>query len=305
MARPYYSIVIAVYPVEEGLEQVDTSNSRLGEISVDWVDFTRDKTIDRPPPPPMMKPASRKRHSTAKHIPGSSTSALSPTTSGSSTANSHKPDDLSLQPLLGHVPGPHPLETSSASGISTFGRGIVHLFRHAPPPHLIASLDAHPVGESSSSAGKEGEWAGEKAEGEDGSLIAILAVPAWMRPADFLEYIGGWATCLEGVRMIRCVFSFSHVIRVTDGPADCTARPPRRTVPLFCSNSATHSRRPTFWSSSLAGLSRRLTVARRATRSEYTIWCCTTSTLPAARRSPFRPFPPRRTRPVPKLSQPC
>ncbi|EIW72206.1 hypothetical protein TREMEDRAFT_21329, partial [Tremella mesenterica DSM 1558] len=37
----------------------------------------------------------------------------------------------------------------------------------------------------------------------DGSLVAILAVPAWMRPADFLEFIGGWGTCLEGVRMIR------------------------------------------------------------------------------------------------------
>jgi BRCA1-associated protein len=87
---------------------------------------------------------------------------------------------------------------------------VVHLFRHAPPASLISSLDAHPVGESSSSGkhhgnGDGGEWTGERAEGEDGSLIAILAVPAWMRPADFLEFIGGWGTCLEGVRMIRWV----------------------------------------------------------------------------------------------------
>jgi BRCA1-associated protein len=61
------------------------------------------------------------------------------------------------------------------------------------------------VGEGSGSAvsGNKDEWGGERAEGEDGSLIAILAVPAWMRPADFLEFIGGWSTCLEGVRMIR------------------------------------------------------------------------------------------------------
>jgi len=41
-----------------------------------------------------------------------------------------------------------------------------------------------------------------------------LAVPAWMRPADFLEFIGGWGTCLEGVRMIRSVniSTFSEVL---------------------------------------------------------------------------------------------
>lgn len=101
---------------------------------------------------------------------------------------------------------------------------MVHLFRHAPPASFIASLEAHPIGESSKAKansqsrsasasegglgrGEEdgGEWEGERAEGEDGSLIAILAVPAWMRPSDFLEFIGGWGTCLEGVRMIRWV----------------------------------------------------------------------------------------------------
>jgi BRCA1-associated protein len=97
------------------------------------------------------------------------------------------------------------------------------LFKHAPPASLIASLDAHPIGEGSRSAASRRaspikqpesetggpDYAGQRAEGEDGSLVAILAVPAWMRPADFLEFIGGWSTCLEGVRMIRRVQSYS------------------------------------------------------------------------------------------------
>jgi BRCA1-associated protein len=177
---------------------------------VDWVDFTREKSIDTLPPPlkGSMPESLRKKQHGNKVVPGSSAAHYS-----GSSGSAHKgarsvytgttPDDLSLQPLLGHFPGPNPLDTTSASGVSSVGRGIVHLFRHAPPPTLIASLDAHPVGESSTSAGKAEDWAGDRAEGEDGSLIAILAVPAWMRPADFLEFIGGWTTCLEGVRMIR------------------------------------------------------------------------------------------------------
>jgi len=206
LIRPFYSIIISVHPEATP----DYSLPRAGDITVDWVDFSREKSIDYPSTPSrnIMPTTPRKKHIPHKAVPGSSVPSKylatgAPNRDSQTIANGMTPDDLSLQPLLGHFPGPNPLGNTSASGISSVGRGIVHLFRHAPPPTLIASLDAHPVGESSSSGGKESEWAGDKAEGEDGSLVAILAVPAWMRPADFLEFIGGWATCLEGVRMIR------------------------------------------------------------------------------------------------------
>ncbi|TXT10788.1 hypothetical protein VHUM_02293 [Vanrija humicola] len=113
------------------------------------------------------------------------------------------PDSLSRQPLLAHIPGPNPVDTTTAStGVAVLGRGVVHLFKHEPPPSLIARLEGQ-NGESSRSGTAEGDYAGDQAEGEDGSLVAILAVPAWMRPADLLEFLGGWATGLEGVRMIR------------------------------------------------------------------------------------------------------
>ncbi|WVQ90343.1 hypothetical protein IAS59_004121 [Cryptococcus gattii] len=217
-----YSIIIAIHsPASETQLQEQQhpqgADWRLGDITVDWVDFTREKSVGKRDMP-------RNQHSSSqgsknrltpqgRSIPGSSTAVSNskPKTSRSQTPTQHKPskddpDTLSLQPLLAHFPSPTPLSSSYAQGISSLGTGVVHLFRHAPPPSLIADIDNHPFGSSSRSAGEasnEQGWSGESAEGEDGSLIAILAVPAWMRPADFLEFIGGWGTCLEGVRMIR------------------------------------------------------------------------------------------------------
>ncbi|OXM77947.1 BRCA1-associated protein [Cryptococcus neoformans Bt63] len=217
-----YSIIIAIHssaPETQQQEQQHPQGAdwRLGNITVDWVDFTREKSVEK-------RDMTRNQHSSSQEpknrltpqgrsVPGSSTalSNTKPKRSHSQTPAQHRtpkddPDSLSLQPLLAHFPSPAPLSSSYAQGISSLGTGVVHLFRHSPPPSLIADIDNHPFGSSSRSAGeansKEG-WSGGSAEGEDGSLIAILAVPAWMRPADFLEFIGGWGTCLEGVRMIR------------------------------------------------------------------------------------------------------
>lgn len=226
-----YSIVIAIDPDQDehpaDSSRLGTSGAvdgdwRSGHISVDWVDFTREKAVEHLPSPRLdpfaimseqnaspKAGSSRRRSGPQRNVPGSRPPAEGSTAQANGSAvrrqTASDPDTLSMQPLLAHFPGPNPLDSSTASGVSQVGRGVVHLFRHAPPAPLIASLDAHPIGESSRSAKEAGDWAGGRAEGEDGSLVAILAVPAWMRPADFLEFIGGWSTCLEGVRMIRRV----------------------------------------------------------------------------------------------------
>ncbi|KAL1408751.1 hypothetical protein Q8F55_005564 [Vanrija albida] len=205
-----YSIVIAVHPEQEQLEHNDW---RLGEIEVDWIDFTREKStnkdweeergmVDKPRPAAQGSrsvPGSRARSSL--DAGGSNLVRIKPR-KRNTPEPPETPDSLSRQPLLAHIPGPIPVDTTTATGVSLFGRGVVHLFKHEPPPSLIARLEGQ-NGESSRSGTAEGDYAGEHAEGEDGSLVAILAVPAWMRPADLLEFLGGWATCLEGVRMIR------------------------------------------------------------------------------------------------------
>ncbi|WWC91997.1 uncharacterized protein L201_006951 [Kwoniella dendrophila CBS 6074] len=244
-----YSLIVAIHSTEIESEAENTPTPlmsevegdwRLGEINVDWVDFTREKSIDK-----MDHTASNQQRpdgyksksipsSSHKHIPGSSIKASSHTTSSITSTSTKKtkpsietPDSLSLQPLLGHYPNPSPLDSSfTASGISELGKGVIHLFKHQPPKSLILHIDSHPFGgESSSSSSStkldsksnknsdidnstsidksDADLMGEDAEGKDGSLIAILAVPAWMKPSDFIEFIGGWSTCLEGIRMIR------------------------------------------------------------------------------------------------------
>lgn len=233
--QPLYSLIIATTAGEvtdtPSSEDGSATPSRLGQIEVDWVDFVRDKdaqaNLDRPDIDSGMSQGEAGSSvgtsgATERRVPGSASRQVSRSARPSTKRRTpSSPSDLSLQPLLAHLPGhggpsgdshPHPLDASVASGVTQVGRGVVHLFRHAPPASLIASLDAHPIGEGSQSATSRAaktvspaqlDYAGQQAEGEDGSLVAILAVPAWMRPADFLEFIGGWGTCLEGVRMIR------------------------------------------------------------------------------------------------------
>lgn len=228
-----YSIVIAVHPESETPDQPG-QDWRLGEITVDWIDFTRDKREipDSPKhstspvqpsknssinPPPASTVPSTNHTSTndsaqPRPIPGampsnaSTPSKPSPRTKPRRKRESRPtsevpetPDALSLQPLLAHIPGPNPMDASTSSGVTHVGNGVVHLFRHAPPASLVARLE----GQNGESSARPEGYAGEHAEGEDGSLVAILAVPAWMRPADLLEFLGGWVTCLEGVRMVR------------------------------------------------------------------------------------------------------
>ncbi|ODN73613.1 BRCA1-associated protein [Cryptococcus wingfieldii CBS 7118] len=226
--QPLYSLIIAIHsPLDsEQYHHTIKDDWRLGDISVDWIDFTREKSIDKREMSRGSAKDDRRVGDAARSaqggraVPGSSTKTTGAKKSRSSPHQAHpsqssETDALSLQPLLAHFPSPSPLSASYAEGISSLGTGVVHLFRHAPPSSLLASIDAHPFGSSSKSNSFSGKgsskdsacskenWDGESAEGGDGSLVAILAVPAWMRPADFLEFIGGWGNCLEGVRMIR------------------------------------------------------------------------------------------------------
>jgi BRCA1-associated protein len=231
MNSDIYSLIIAVHPDNEHPDQPG-QDWRLGDITVDWIDFTRDKsaahsersaspsTSSSPPSPINTRPIPgampSNTSSPAKPLSSASTPSR-PLPSNASTPSKPRtkprrkresrptseipesPDALSLQPLLAHIPGPNPVAASTSAGVTHVGNGVVHLFRHAPPASLVARLE----GQNGESSQRPEGYAGEHAEGEDGSLVAILAVPAWMRPADLLEFLGGWVTCLEGVRMIR------------------------------------------------------------------------------------------------------
>lgn len=198
-----FSIVIEVHPDSENADQPG-QDWRLGDISVDWVDLIREKSVDQQPDEEAQRETGG-HDRPMKHptVPGAMTKvATKPSPRHRKKIRPESAEELSLQPLLAHIAGPNPFEASSSSGVTHVGNGVVHLFKHAPPASLIARLEGQNGETSAGPLDPEG-WADANAEGGDGSLIAILAVPAWMRPADLIEFLGGWATCLEGVRMIR------------------------------------------------------------------------------------------------------
>ena len=47
----------------------------------------------------------------------------------------------------------------------------------------------------------------DAADAEGGAVLAVLAVPAWMTPSDFLAFVAPAAEGMAHLRMIRCVCS--------------------------------------------------------------------------------------------------
>lgn len=79
-------------------------------------------------------------------------------------------------------------------GTTSLGPGIVHFFRHSPP---------NPQTQGPPGREAESQQSCEQAEGEDGTLVGILAVPTWMGFDAFGEWLDAWVRGLEGFRMIR------------------------------------------------------------------------------------------------------
>lgn len=101
-------------------------------------------------------------------------------------------------------------------GTTSLGPGIVHLFRHASLPLSLPE-------------------AGTAAEGEDGTLVAVLAVPLWMGFHEFGEWLGAWRMRLEGFRMIRCAEWSSFFLYARNGADPFTDRDasPNKTLVLL------------------------------------------------------------------------
>lgn len=94
-----------------------------------------------------------------------------------------------------------PLQTRTTE----FGYGVVHLYRdtdetpglHDPPPD-----PKHQQQQQLS----QGEGGGDEGEGHEGALttVAILAVPSYMTPSDFMGFVGeGTRDAVSHLRMVR------------------------------------------------------------------------------------------------------
>ncbi|KAH9940940.1 zf-UBP-domain-containing protein [Epithele typhae] len=151
---------------DRSLDARPRKDYRLGPIRVDWVDFS---DMDAPG-------ASLPKPSLGKEREGST----------------QRKGELASATFVRH----------SKSGSTDLPEGIVHIFRDYPGPSetngmsyasAVANTSAQPPGQSDSR---------NHAESDDVTL-AVLAVPSWLAPSDFLAFVAPAADGLLHLRMIR------------------------------------------------------------------------------------------------------
>lgn len=89
------------------------------------------------------------------------------------------------------------------SGSTNLPEGVVHIYRTLPESQ--SQTPQPPTATSSSSSGLSSSklTAGTGDDPEASVLLAVLAVPAWMTPSDFLAFIAPAADGMAHLRMIR------------------------------------------------------------------------------------------------------
>lgn len=85
-----------------------------------------------------------------------------------------------------------------SSGTTDFPEGIVHIFREAP---IARTDELSPHSPSTSKAILPS--AGNSLVSDDQTLVAVLAVPSWMTPSDFLAFVAPAAESMAHLRLIR------------------------------------------------------------------------------------------------------
>lgn len=106
---------------------------------------------------------------------------------------------------------PHP---HTKSGATNLPDGVVHVFRDTGSAQTenFPRTDTDPEGSAGASSSDASRIVLDNAD-TDGVMLAVLAVPAWMTPSDFLAFVAPAAEGLAHLRMIRCVrfVSFYHL----------------------------------------------------------------------------------------------
>jgi BRCA1-associated protein len=206
-----YSIVISRRESDDAGADRDY---RAGDLCIEWVDYHSEKDIGNQEPGLESLSTGPPGSATLSPKPAKQTSSLS-VDGGTDVSNQPGARPLCRSPASEHGPGiPYPVQRQT-QGTTELGPGIIHLFKHSQPLSLLEALEADLASGGSKTddtkerkASYESKVAGKvevqaDAEGQDGTLIAILAVPIWMDVANLGYWLGAWTTCLEGYRMIR------------------------------------------------------------------------------------------------------
>ncbi|KAI0372743.1 zf-UBP-domain-containing protein [Pilatotrama ljubarskyi] len=94
----------------------------------------------------------------------------------------------------------------SKSGSTNLPEGVVHIFRDYPqasPTERQSAAHAEASASAAATQSEESGGASQKNIESDDVTLAVLAVPSWMTPSDFLTFVAPAADGIAHLRMIR------------------------------------------------------------------------------------------------------
>lgn len=122
-----------------------------------------------------------------------------------------------------------------SSGSTNLPDGIVHIYRDGDSGHIRQQATASSPSTSKpiqpdEQIDKEGSWAASDGEC---TIVAVLAVPPWMNPADFLAFVAPAGEGMAHIRLIRdatpnrtmVVIQFREAASVPEFIAEFNGRP--------------------------------------------------------------------------------
>lgn len=192
LQNPVYSVVISLRPGDTS-DQKQRRDHRHGDLSIDWVDYHSEKDVGSS----VSGPGDARKELEASNFPASGSAPLSSLITPGKAYHSGRDSHSSVGDAL--------LSRRHTQGTTELGDGSIHLFKHMAPSTLLASLESDDTTEAALGGTMATLSESNDAEGADGTLVAVLAVPAYIGIAELVEWLGAWTTCLDGLRMIRQV----------------------------------------------------------------------------------------------------
>ncbi|KAF9786273.1 zf-UBP-domain-containing protein [Thelephora terrestris] len=160
---------------------------RYGPIRIDWLDLKSSPPTTSSIEKPLKKPKGGIERVTMDNAPTMSASG-----------NGKEKDTRNRSgPIVGKfVPKPDKTKVEDCPdqphGSTNLPEGIVHIFRDPPPRANVGTQDESLTNDENNTE-----------LGADDNTLAVLAVPSWMTPADFLSFVEPAADSIVHLRMIR------------------------------------------------------------------------------------------------------
>ncbi|KAH6915849.1 BRCA1-associated protein [Coprinopsis sp. MPI-PUGE-AT-0042] len=120
------------------------------------------------------------------------------------------------------------------AGSTNLPEGIIHIFRETENRPSLEELEATSETLALPAADED--------HSEDGVMLAVLAVPSWMTPSDFLTFVGPVSDDLAHLRIVRdyapnrsiAILKFSSVAVASDFIAEYNGKPFNSMEPEIC-----------------------------------------------------------------------